>query len=280
MSPKQDHSGADDDWLDDIEGRPRPKAAAKKPLQGRATVLGHDEGNATVVELFPNQSAVRLDGATEVVLCGYQMATLASRGAVRERSPVCVGDRVKVEGGLIVNRCARRNSLARSAPNARNPLVHVIVANIDLLVVVAAAREPEFSAGIVDRFVAAALAQKIPAALCVNKTELLAPDAPRPWRAMASQSLIVLECSALRGEGLQEVKALTLGKTVAFCGHSGVGKTSLLRRLLGDESRGRVGEIGASTGKGRHTTTGAVLLPGPEGSTWIDTPGIMNFRAV
>ena len=280
MSPKKDHSGADDDWLDDIESQPRPKAAAKKPLQGRASVLGHDEGNATVVELFPNQSAARLDGAMAPVLCGYRMETLASRGATRERSPVCVGDRVKVEAGVIVSRCARRNSLARSAPNARNPLIHVIVANIDLLVVVAAVRDPEFSAGIVDRFLAAALAQEIPAALCVNKTDLLAPDAPRPWQAFASESVPVLECAALSGAGLQELKAITRGKTVAFCGHSGVGKTSLLRRLLGDESYGRVGAIGATSGKGRHTTSSAVLIPGPEASALIDTPGIMNFTAV
>ncbi len=53
-----------------------------------------------------------------------------------------------------------------------------------------------------------------------------------------------------------------------------------LRRLLGDDSYGRVGEISAATGKGRHTTTGAFLLPGPATSTWIDTPGVMDFEAV
>lgn len=275
----KDFSGADDDWLDDVDPQRRPRSAAKKPLEGRATVLGAGEGNGTVVELFPDRSAVRLDGRAEPVLCGYRMSTLASRGSTRERSPVCVGDRVKVEAGVIVNRCERRNRLARSAPNARNPLVHVIVANIDLLVVVAAARDPEFSAGIVDRFIAAALVQKIPVVLCVNKTDLLEPGAARPWLSYAP-AVTVLECSARTGAGEEPLRALALGKTVAFCGHSGVGKTSLLRRLLGDERFGRVGSISDATGKGRHTTTGAVLLPGPQGSTWIDTPGIMNFSAV
>lgn len=275
----RDHSGADEDWLDDIEGQPRPKSSAKKPQAGQTKILGQAEGNATVVELFPNQSAVRLDGQAVPVLCGYKMATLAARGEGRERSPVCVGDRVKVENGVIVSRCERRNCLIRTAPNARNPLLHAIVANIDLLVVVAAAREPEFSAGIVERFAAAATAQKIPVVLCVNKTDLLASGAPRPWRACAGPGLAVLECSARGGEGTQALAALVRGKTAAFCGNSGVGKTSLLRRLLGDETSGRVDAVSAMTGKGRHTTTGAVLLPGPGGSTWIDTPGIMNFSA-
>ncbi len=270
---------SDDDWLDDIEGQPRPKSSAKKPLEGRAKIIGQDEGNGTVVELFPNQSAVRLDGGPKALLCGYRMATLASRGAGRERSPVCVGDRVRVESGVIVSRCQRRNSLVRSAPNARNPLLHAIVANIDLLVIVAAAREPEFSAGIVERFAAAALAQNIPVVLCVNKTDLLASGAPRPWRDMASGSLAVLECSARTREGARALEALVRGKTAAFCGNSGVGKTSLLRVLLGDQTSGRVDSVSALSGKGRHTTTGAVLLPGPAGSTWIDTPGIMIFSA-
>jgi ribosome biogenesis GTPase / thiamine phosphate phosphatase len=273
----REHSG--DDWLDDVEHRPRPKSAEKKPLEGRAKILGRDEGNATVVELFPNQSAVRLDGKTRAELCHYRMSTLAARGAGRERSPVCVGDRVKVEAGVIVSRCERRNCLIRSAPNARNPLLHAIVANIDLLVVVAAAREPEFSPGIVDRFAEAAKKQAIPVALCVNKTDLLVSGAPRPWRGYALADMGVLECSARGGEGIRPLATLVQGKTVAFCGHSGVGKTSLLRRLLGDESFGRVAAVSAVSGTGRHTTTGAVLLPGPEGSTWIDTPGIMNFSA-
>ncbi len=275
----RDFSGADDDWLDDVENKPRPKAAEKKPREGKAKILAPEEGNGVVCELFPNQSAVRLDGGPTTVLCGYRMATLAFRGATRERSPVAVGDRVRVEAGVIVGRCERRNSLTRSAPNARNPLRHVIVANIDLLVVVSAAREPDFSEGIIDRFLAAASAQKIPSLLCVNKTDLLEDGAARPWTARARPGVTILETSAKAGRGVDELLSLLRGKTAAFCGHSGVGKTSLLRRLLGDDSFGRVGSVSALTDKGRHTTTGAVLLPGPEGSTWIDTPGIMNFSA-
>ncbi len=271
-----DFSGADDDWLDDVDGKPRPKASAKKPLQDRAQVLPYEAGNGTIIEIFPNQALVRLDGVEKARLCGYRMATLAARGAARERSPVCVGDRVVVEAGVVVNRCERRNALTRSAPNARNPLVHAIVANIDLLLVVASARQPDFTPGIVDRFLAAAAERKISAALCVNKLDLLEPSAARPWN---DYKVPVVECCAKSGEGAAKLKALVRGRTVAFCGHSGVGKTSIIRALLGDAAFGKVGDVSAASGKGRHTTTGAILTALPDGSAWIDTPGIMNFTA-
>lgn len=276
----RDFSGADEDWLDDKEGRPRPRACDRKPLAGRASVLPAGAGNATVGEIFPNQSAVYPDGAKGRILCGYRMATLASRGADRERSPVCVGDRVRVEAGVIVGRCQRRNRLIRPAPNARNPLLHAVVANIDLLVVVAAAREPEFSCGIVDRFLVAASAQNIPAVLCLNKLDLLEPRGQKPWSCYQAAGVTLLETSARSAAGIGELASLLRGKAAAFCGHSGVGKTSLLRRLLENDGLGRVAPLSASSGKGRHTTTAAVLFPGPAGSAWIDTPGIMNFGLV
>ncbi|MEK7858323.1 MAG: GTPase RsgA, partial [Elusimicrobiota bacterium] len=90
----------------------------------------------------------------------------------------------------------------------------------------------------------------------------------------------LVETSATRQEGVDRLAARVRGKAAAFCGHSGVGKTSLLRRLLGDEAYGRVGAISTASGKGKHTTTGAILLPAEGGSTWIDTPGITNFGLV
>ena len=193
----------------------------------------------------------------------------------RERSPVCVGDRVRVEAGVVVGRAERRSVLLRPAPNSREMLLHALAANLDFLVVVASARQPDFSPGIVDRFLVAASSQKIPAVVCVNKADLFEAGAPRLWSAYPG----ALEVSASTG-ALGALPGLVAGKTTAFCGNSGVGKTSLLRRLLGDEAYGRVGAISGSTGKGRHTTTGALLLAGPAGASFIDTPGVMNFGLV
>src|SRR5688572_5267763 len=110
----------EEDWLGDVSAVYRPKAAPKpRSVLRRASALPPERGNATVTALFPNQSAARLDGAAEARLCRYRMSTLAFGAAKRERSPVCVGDRVRVEAGVIVGRCERRNRLLRPAPNAR-----------------------------------------------------------------------------------------------------------------------------------------------------------------
>lgn len=278
MSPK--FRGADEDWLDDVNAPLRRPDSAKKTVESAAALLRADQANGTVTEIFPNQSAVRLDGAKESKLFGYRMSTLAFGAEKRERSPVCVGDRVRVEAGVIVGRAQRRNRLIRPAPNARDPLLHVLAANLDCLVVVAAARQPKFSAGVVDRFLVAASAQDIETILCVNKMDLLEAREERPWAHYPAAKVALVEASADSGDGTRELSDLLRGKTAAFCGHSGVGKTSLLRRLLGNEDYGRVGEVSAATDKGRHTTTGAVLLQGPKSSAFIDTPGIMNFGLI
>jgi ribosome biogenesis GTPase len=79
-----------------------------------------------------------------------------------------------------------------------------------------------------------------------------------------------------QGIGIKKLCDFILGKTIVFCGESGVGKTSLLRALLKSDV-GRVGDVNPFTGKGRHTTTGAILLGGPSASRWIDTPGVREF---
>src|SRR5207302_1748888 len=76
--------------------------------------------------------------------------------------------------------------------------------------------------------------------------------------------------------GIHELRERLRDQAVVFCGHSGVGKTSLLRALLMTQV-GRVGSVSQVTGKGKHTTTGSVMLEGPGDSRWIDTPGVREF---
>ncbi len=269
----------DDDETDGGQVRSHLKVV-KKPAAKIARELGSQEGNATVTAIFPNQASARLDADARIVLCNYRMSTLVVDTLKRERSPVCVGDRVRVEAGVIVGRCARRNRLVRSTPNPRDPLLHVLAANLDFLVIVAAAREPEFSCGIIDRFLVAASAQRIEQVLVINKTDLRQPDESRPWSHYPDAGVTVIETSAHDGSGVDRLLTLLSGKTAAFCGHSWVGKTSLLRQLLADNDYGRVAAISAMSGKGRHTTSGAVLLAGPGASSLIDTPGVMNFGLI
>ncbi|MBI5623337.1 MAG: ribosome small subunit-dependent GTPase A [Elusimicrobia bacterium] len=265
---------------DQFDEEPSRRKSGKKPVRKKAEILKPEDGNGIVTEIFPNQAAVRADGEARTRLCGYRMSTLVFGAAVRERSPVCAGDRVRVEAGAIVGRCERRNRLIRPAPNARDPVFHVLAANMDCMVVVTSAAEPGFNPGLVDRFLVAASVQGIERILCVNKADLVGPAAERPWSHYVSAGAAVVETSALEGLGVERLLALVRGRTAVFCGQSGAGKTSLLRRLLGDAGYGRTGAVNEKSGKGRHTTSGAVLLAGPEGSSLVDTPGVMNFGLV
>jgi ribosome biogenesis GTPase len=279
MTPK--YRGDDDDWLDAEKerggqgsGRVLKGGKKKKPEMG---YLALEEANGTVAEVFPNQCKVIADGATEgerVVACTYRRAKLPTT-ELRERAPVAVGDRVRFErisqrDGVIEGIVVRRNFLARPAPE--RAMRHTLVANIDVLVIVAASREPVFTPGLVDRFLVAALAQKIDPILCVTKMDLF-DGGDRPWTLYSDIGFRVIETCAKTGTGLEEVRSALDGKLATFCGHSGVGKTSLLNALLGFEV-GRTAEVSTSTGKGQHTTTGAYLIPD---SNLIDTPGIRAF---
>ncbi len=272
--------GDENDWLDsDAQNEQRRSAAKKKPKGSRAEWLAPELGNASVVEVFPKQCRVKLDSGGEA-LRAYRWAGVvggAGRGSdARERSPVAVGDRVRVgEDGAIEGVCERRNRLSRPAPGREGTVVqHVIAANIDLVAVVASVDKPEFTPGLVDRYLVAAGAAGIPALLIVTKSDLRSVSPP--WKLYVELGYEVREVSVRTGDGLPELRARLERLAVVFCGKSGVGKTSLLGALLGREV-GRIGELSASTGKGQHTTTGALLLDGPSGARWIDTPGVREL---
>lgn len=282
MAPR--FKGGSDDWLDDEESSGKGKSAPrkKKPTK-EAPSLPPEQANATVAEVFPDLCRARMDtGGSR--LCSYRRSALLGKTGqegLRERSPVAVGDRILVEtvgadNGIVAGSCTRENRLVRTAPDREDKNVHVLVTNLDCLVIVAAAVNPEFSPGLADRFLVAASIEKIPTLLCINKFDLRTEGAPLSWRLYQDLGVELAEVSAKRGDGVDALRKKLIGRRVAFCGHSGVGKTSLLTKLMGVDA-GRVANVNESTGKGRHTTTGAVLLEGPGGSQWIDTPGVREF---
>ena len=273
MSPK--FKGGSEDWLDEEESSGDSRSSGKKKVKSKSVELPDDQANAVVVEVFPNQCSVRMDEGDLEFLCTYRRATLVGKkdDETRERSPVAVGDRVLVktldhQSGVIEGVCKRKNQLARPAPARATK--HVLVSNVDLLVMVAAAQNPDFSPGLVDRFLVAAAAQEIDVILCINKIDLNQDSSA--WALYREVGIQVLEVSAKREIGVSELRAAIGNRRTVFCGHSGVGKTSLLNVLLNQSKK--VAEISESTGKGKHTTTAAVLL---KGSTFIDTPGVREF---
>ncbi len=213
----------------------------------------------------------------------------------KQTNPVAVGDRVLFElqddgTGVIHDVRDRRNYIVRRATKLSKQ-THVIAANIDLLCVVATLGLPRTSTGFIDRLLVTAEAYHIPACLVFNKCDLL--DDPDLRTLQDKVSAIyraagypVLEVSALRGDGLAELKQTIAGKTVLFSGHSGVGKSALLNALCPDLAL-KVGAISDWSLKGRHTTTFAEIHPVPLSTlnsqlstNLIDTPGIKEFGMV
>ena len=295
MSPK--FRGDSNSWLDEQRNSTKVRGSKKgKKQQGFVPRVNeapsYEQANGVVEEVFPNQCRVAELGAGdgEGFLCKYRRVGIKSGGPFRERSPVAVGDRVVVEktgkdSGVISQICERRNTLTRPAPGAEmrdGKRVHVLAANIELVVIVASALEPEFTPGLVDRFLIAAQAEKIPVLICVTKVDLIEKEAPKPpkpqkpWMHYSSYGYEVVEISNKTGMGMADlVKKMKTFETV-FCGHSGVGKTSLLQKLL-NKTVGKTGDVNEQTGRGRHTTTSAVRYRGPESQGWVDTPGVREF---
>ena len=213
----------------------------------------------------------------------------------KQTNPVAVGDRVLFElqddgTGVIHDVRDRRNYIVRRATKLSKQ-THVIAANIDLLCVVATLGLPRTSTGFIDRLLVTAEAYHIPACAVFNKCDLMTDPELRALQDEVSAiyraaGYPVLEVSALKGDGIEELKTLIAGRTVLFSGHSGVGKSALLNALCPGLAL-KVGAISDWSLKGRHTTTFAEIHPiqlithNSKLLTYlIDTPGIKEFGMV
>ncbi|WP_421682555.1 small ribosomal subunit biogenesis GTPase RsgA [Stutzerimonas urumqiensis] len=177
--------------------------------------------------------------------------------------------------GVIVAQLPRRSELCR--PDSRGQLKPV-AANVDRIVIVFAP-VPEPHANLIDRYLVAAEHAGIEPLLLLNKADLIAPDdsqLPQLLAAYRQLGYRILEVSAHDGAGLDALQSELDDHTSVFVGQSGVGKSSLVNRLLPDADT-RVGALSELTGKGTHTTTTARLFHFPGGGHLIDSPGIREF---
>lgn len=206
----------------------------------------------------------------------------------KQTNPVAVGDHVLFElqddgTGVIHEVRDRRNYIVRRATKLSKQ-THVIASNIDLLCIVATLGLPRTSTGFIDRLLVTAEAYHIPAAIIFNKCDLLVDDELRAMQSELSDlyrsvGYPVLEVSALKGDGLDDVRQLIGGRTVLFSGHSGVGKSALLNAISPGLGL-KVGQLSDWSLKGKHTTTFAEIFPIQLSTYLIDTPGIKEFGMV
>lgn len=235
---------------------------------------------ATVVRATGSWYDVLHDGAT--VRCRIR-GRLRLKG-VRSTNPVVVGDEVVCEadeGGdyVIADILPRRNYVIRRASNLSKES-HIIAANVDQALLMASLRSPETPTEFVDRFLVTCEAYKVPVTILLSKIDLQDAEAVAEFRAVyEGAGYRVLEVSARKGLGVEEVRELLMGRTTLVSGNSGVGKSTLIQAI--DPSLDiRTGEISESHHKGRHTTTFSTMYPLAGGGAVIDTPGIKGFGLI
>ncbi len=206
------------------------------------------------------------------------------KAVVKEHDPVAVGDRVRVlptggGNGVIEAVVARAGgSFARADPDDGKGQIRS-VAGLDQMIAVFAARNPSPHLRMLDRFLVLAEAQNLAAVICINKVDLgIEAWLDERLAAYRAAGYPIVLTSVADGAGIDDLRCLLAGRTSAFLGPSGVGKSSLLNALQPDLGQ-QVGAVSGSTGKGRHTTTGTRLFPldGPAGGYIADTAGIRQL---
>ncbi len=203
---------------------------------------------------------------------------------IRSTNPVAVGDRVEIlqnsEGTAFITDIEdRRNYIVRKSSNLSRQS-HVIAANVDQAFLVVTVSHPETYTTFIDRFLASAEAYRIPVTLVFNKADILSGD-ELGYQGMMMElyGAIGYECvsvSALDDGTPSVLEPLLRDRITLFSGNSGVGKSTLLNRLVPGIDL-RTATISQAHDKGTHTTTHSEMFPLPNGGWVIDTPGIKGF---
>lgn len=269
------------------------RVTGKGELTRRRTIVGHetDDSSATfAVQRAVETSALRgrvlgVHGLSSIVQSEdgrtFRCATrrLLKSLSTDQRHVVAAGDIVYFRAespndGLIERIEPRRNVLSRTSKGRQ----HVIVTNVDQLVIVASAAEPNLKPNLIDRYLIEAERIQIQPIICINKIDLVEPADLMPLAGVYGQmGYEVLLVSATLEQGIGRLRQLVAGKETVVAGQSGVGKSSILNAIEPDLAL-KVGEVSRENQKGKHTTTVASLIPLAMGGYVVDTPGIRQFQ--
>lgn len=192
-------------------------------------------------------------------------------------SPVAVGDEVEIfpgDGGdaTIHAVLPRRSKLSRPDVG-RNAREQILVSNIDQAITVTSIEQPRVEPTTLDRCLLLAETSHLPVVLCINKTDLAPPgEVDRLAERYIALGYRVLRTSAVRAEGIEELREVMRGKTSVLFGPSGVGKSTLLNAIEPGLGK-KVGDLSERRGSGKHTTTAVDLHTIGVGGLVADTPG-------
>lgn len=229
---------------------------------------------------------VRQHDGAEPLACRIK-GNLRLKG-IRATNPVAVGDVVTVEvkpdgSAVIAAIKPRRNYIIRRASNLSKEY-QIIASNMDQAVLVITLAQPFTSTTFIDRFLATAEAYRVPAVIAINKADLLTTEEDRELlEAVAylyrSIGYTVIPMSTVTGDGIDDLRKVLDGKMSLLSGNSGVGKSSIINRLVPDAGL-RVGDVSEAHHKGMHTTTFSEMIDLPDGGAIIDTPGVKSFGTI
>lgn len=207
---------------------------------------------------------------------------------IKHTNPIAVGDVVTLEQepeketGIITELKDRHNYIIRKSNNLSKQ-TQVLAANIDQALLIVTLFYPRTSTGFIDRFLVTAEAYHIPVTIAFNKIDLYNEDAKQILseyeKLYQSLGYQTIRTSAVKMEGITDLKNLLQGHVTLLAGHSGVGKSSLINAIHPETER-KTGEVSAYSEKGMHTTTFAEMFELMPGSFIIDTPGIKDLGLV
>ena len=203
---------------------------------------------------------------------------------IKSTNPVVVGDYVEIvcdsKNWMIDKLFERKNKIVRKSVNLSKQ-THIIAANIDQAILMITLKSPETSTGFIDRFLVSAEAFGVEVILFFNKLDLYDDEKLLIHQDLENTySKIGYKCISLStiNDNLEEVRHLMQGKNTLISGNSGVGKSTLINKLIGTSIS--TNEVSQTHDQGQHTTTFSQLYRLNEGGAIIDTPGIKGFGLV
>ena len=207
--------------------------------------------------------------------------------SIRSTNPVAVGDWVQIEenkeGTAFITAIEeRKNYIIRRASNLSKQS-HIIAANIDCAMLIVTVNYPVTTTIFIDRFLATAEAYRVPVKLVFNKIDRYNEEDQAYMEALITLYSTIgypcLKVCAKNETGLEELQSDLQDRVTLLSGHSGVGKSTLINKLVPGVSL-KTGTISAYHNKGMHTTTFSEMIALPQGGYLIDTPGIKGFGTI
>jgi ribosome biogenesis GTPase len=280
------------DWDEDAQ-KTGERLSGKGELARKRTVVGklREDDAGLNVELAVDESAC-LRGRV-LISHGLHSTVQASDGksyrcatrrllktlSTDQRHVVAAGDVVlfRPEGANegIIERVETRHGVISRTSRGRQ---HVLVANVDQILIIASTAEPDIKPHLIDRLIVTAERAGIRPVVCINKIDLVDPASIQPLAGVYGQmGYEVLQLSATTGRGIMRLREIVKDQQSVVAGQSGVGKSSLLNAIQTGLDL-EVKSVSADNEKGRHTTSTASLIALDFGGWIVDTPGIRKFE--